>query len=184
MLRRSGSAKRNMMFEQISHALVGLTLVLKGVDKAEHFSRHPFTVVFLFAAGAFIILGTAFHHPLQKKIPNFTALFRFAEGMALILIGVIFLEKSSRLPYFFFFAGACYLGLGLFEFFTDADEKKRLRPLLLTVLGIVFLIAAAIFLAFNFFNSGNTWAYIITGVIAVMGIFILTLRKRKAGSDR
>lgn len=183
MPRLFGSASQNVVTGKISHALVGLTLVLKGVDKAAHFNSHPFTVVFLFAAGAFIILGTAFHHPLQRKITNFTALFRFAEGIALILIGLIFLEKSSRLPYFFFFAGIIYLGLGLFEFFTDPEEKKRLRPLLLTVLGTVFLFAAAVFLAFNFFNSGNTWAYIVAGVIAVMGIFLLVIRKRKTNSD-
>ena len=178
----AAGSKKNIMLGKISHALVGLTLLLKGWDKAEHFNSHPFTVVFLFAAGVFIILGAAFHHQIEKKIPNFTALFHVAEGIALVLIGFALLEKSSRLPYFYLFAGVIYQGLGGFEFFTDADEKKRLRPLLFIVMGTVFLLAAIVFLAFNFFNSRDTWAYITTGVFAVMGIFLLLIRKRKFSS--
>jgi hypothetical protein len=82
------------------------------------------------------------------------------------------------MPYYFIFAGMAYLGLGAFEFFTDADEKKRLRSRLLMVMGSVFLLAALVFAAFNFFNSGNIWAYIITGVFAVMGMFLLFIRRR------
>jgi uncharacterized membrane protein len=179
MVPSTAVAKKNARLVKFSHILVGIPLILKGIDKAENFNSHPFTVIFLFAAGTFIILGTIFHHWLENKIPNFTALFHFAEGIALILIGFALLEKSSRLPFFLFFIGAVYLGLGAFEFFTDAAEKKKLRPLLSTVMGIVFLVAASVFMAFNFFNSGNTWAYITAGVIAVMGVFILTIRRHK-----
>lgn len=178
MPRLFGSAKRSEIFEKISHFLVGLTLALKGIDKAEHFSRHPFTVVFLFAAGAFIILGAAFQHRIEKKVPNFTALFHVAEGIALILIGLVLLEKSSRLPYFLFFVGAVYLGIGAFEFFTDAAEKKRLRPVLLAVLGTVFLLAAVVAAAFNFFGSNNSWVFITAGILAVCGLFILLVRRK------
>lgn len=173
------TAKRKAALEKISHALVGLVLLLKGWDKAEHFESHPFTVVFLFAAGAFIILGAAFHHQIERKVPNFSAFFRVAEGLALILLGFALLEKSSRMPYYWIFIGIAYLGMGAFEFFTDADEKKRLRPLLLTVMGSVFLFAALVFAAFNFSNSGNLWAYITSGVFFVMGIFLLFIRRRK-----
>jgi hypothetical protein len=177
MLRSLASEKKKEILEKISHFCVGLPLILKGVDKAEHFSQHPFTVIFLFCAGAFIILGAIFHRGIEKKIPNITAIFHGLEGTALILVGLILLEKSSRLPYFLFFAGVLYLGIGAFGFFTDAAEKKRWRPLLMTVLGIIFLLAAVVFTAFNFFNSGNTWAYITAGVIAIMGLFILFIRK-------
>jgi len=178
MLQTDAADKRKAMLEKISHALVGLVLILKGVDKAEHFNSHPFTVVFLFAAGTFIILGAAFHHRIERKVPNFTALFHVVEGMALISVGFALLEKSSRLPYYFIFVGVACLGIGAFEFFTDADEKKRLRPLFLTAMGSVFLLAAIVFAAFNFFNSGNLWAYITTGVLAVMGIFFLFVLRR------
>lgn len=176
--------RKKALLEKLSHILVGIPLILKGVDKAEHFHSHPFTVIFLFAAGAFIVVGAALHHRLEKKIPNFTALFHVAEGMALIVSGVALLEKSSRLPYFLFFIGAVYLGFGAFEFFTDATEKRKLRPFFLTIMGILFLVAAAVFVAFNFFNSGNVWAYISAGIIAVMGFFFLFVLKSKVNLDR
>lgn len=178
MLPSDATAKRNAVSGKISHALVGLVLLLKGWDKAEHFESHPFTVVFLLAAGAFIILGAAFLHPLERKIPNFSAFFHVAEGLALIVLGFALLEKSSRMPYYLFFVGAVYLGIGAFEFFTDNDEKKRLRSLWLTAMGGVFLLAALVFAVFNFFNSGNFWAYFTCGVLAVMGLFFLFMRRR------
>ncbi len=180
----SGAVQNNARLVKISHILVAIPLILKGVDKAEHFDRHPFAVLFLFAAGVFILVGAAFHHPLEKKIPNFTALFHVAEGLALIVSGLALLEKSSRLPYFLFFIGVVYLGLGAFNFFTDAAGKKKLAPLLWTVMGTVFLFAAAVFLVFNSLNSKNAWAYISAGIIAVMGVFFLLVRNRLGRSER
>ena len=176
-----GSAKSKVLPEKIAHCGVGLTLILKGIDKAEHFSHNPFTAVFLFAAGAFIILGAFFHHKIDKKMPNFTALFHVAEGISLILIGSLLLEKSSRLPYFLFFIGSVYLGLGAFNLFTDDEQKKRFAPKLPLVLGAVLWTAALVALVLNFLNSGNTWAYITAGVMAAVGSFLLLMRSKVAG---
>ena len=172
--------KRSAMLEMVSHMLVGLVLVMKGIDKAGHFGRHPKTVLFLFGAGAFIILGAAFHQRIEKKVANFAALFHVAEGLSLVLVGVMLLEKSARLPYFLLFAGVVYLGLGVFGFFTDAADQERLRPKLLAALGTVFLVAALVFAAFNFFQSRNAWAYITAGVIAACGLFLLLFRRKTA----
>ncbi len=181
MPRPTGSENRNALMETISHMLIGLVLVMKGIDKAEHYRQHPLTVIFLFAAGAFIILGALFHQRIEKKVRNFSALFRIAEGLALVPVGIVLLEKSARLPYFIFFAAALNLGLGAFEFFTSAGEKKRLRPVLLAVMGAVFLGAALVFSACNYFNSGNAWAYGISGIFAVCGLFLLLFRWKTAG---
>jgi hypothetical protein len=180
MPRLFGSENKSAIFESISHVLIGFTLVIKGIDKAEHFSQHPKTVVFLFCAGAFIILGAFFHHGIENKIRNFTALFYVAEGISLVLVGLVLLEKSARLPYVMFFIGAVYLGIGAFEFFTDAAKKKELRPVLLAVLGTVFLLAALVAFVLNFLGSNNSWVFIIAGMFAVCGLFILLVR-RKAG---
>ncbi len=174
-------AKRKAVMETISHILVGFALVVKGIDKAEHFSRHPFTVVCLFAAGAFIILGALFHHRVEKRIPNFTALFHIAEGISLVLVGFVLLEKSARMPYFMFFIGACYLGIGGFEFFTAAEAKKRLRPVLMVVLGTAFLAAATVAVALNTLGSRNTWVYIMSGLLVAMAALILLVRRKSAG---
>ena len=165
----------------ISHMLIGFVLVLKGIDKAEHYRQHPLTVIFLFAAGAFIILGALFHHSIEKRVRNFSAMFRIAEGLALVPVGIVLLERSVRMPYFIFFAAALNLGLGVFEFFTDDADKKRLRPLFLAVMGAVFLAAALVFSLFNYFNSGNAWAYGISGIFAVCGLFLLLFRRKSAG---
>lgn len=177
MPRLFGSEK-SALAEKISHVLIGLTLVIKGIDKAEHFDQHPKTVIFLFAAGAFIVLGAFFHHRIEKRIHNFTALFHVAEGSALILIGLALLEKSARLPYVFFFIGAVYLALGAFEFFTDAAEKKELRPVFLAVLGTVFLLAALVAFVLNFLGANDSWVFIVAGVFAVCGLFILLVRRK------
>ena len=180
MPRLFGFNKRNVLAEKIAHYGVGLTLVLKGIDKAEHYRQNPLTVLFLFAAGAFIILGAAFHHRFEKKIPNFTALFHVAEGIGLILIGFVLLKKSQRLPYFLFFIGAVYLALGAFNLFTNEEQKKKSAPRLPLALGTVFLIAALVAITLNVLGSGNTWAYLTAGVMAAIGSFLLLFRKRLA----
>jgi len=174
-------AKSKAIPEKIAHCGVGLPLILKGIDKAEHFSHNPFTVVFLIAAGAFIILGAFLHHRIDKKMPNFTALFHIAEGISLILIGSLLLEKSSRMPYFLFFLGSVYLAIGAFNLFSSEQQKKKFAPKLPLVLGAGFWTAALVALILNYLNSGNTWAYITAGVMAAVGSFLLLVRRKAAG---
>ena len=181
MLRSSMPAARKALMETISHVLVGFAVLLKGVDKAEHFSRHPLTVVCLFAAGSFIVLGALFHRRFARKVPNFTALFHVAEGVSLILVGFVLLEKSARMPYFMFFIGACYLGIGAFEFFTSAEAKQRLRPVLMAVLSAAFLAAAALAFVLNSLGSRNTWVYIMSGLLVAMAVLILLVGRKGAG---
>ena len=164
--------------ESLAHYLVGLTLVLKGIDLAEHFNRHPFTVLFLFCAGAFIILNAVFHHRIEKHEPGFNALFHIAEGIFLIFIGLVLLEQDSRQPYFFFAVGAAYLALGYFELFRAAAAKKKLLRFFMTVLATVFLAAAAVALAVNLFGANDPWVYFTAGVLAVSGLFIVLAAKR------
>jgi uncharacterized membrane protein HdeD (DUF308 family) len=151
---------------------------LKGIDLAEHFSRQPFTVIFLLCAGAFIILNAVFHHRIEKNEPHFTALFHVAEGVFLIIIGLVLLGKDSRQPYFFFPAGAVYLVLGTFELFRDAAKRRDLLRFFLTVPATVFLAAAGIALAVNLFGANSIRAYFTAGVLAVSGMFIMLVRKK------
>jgi uncharacterized membrane protein len=151
---------------------------LKGIDLAKHFSRHPFTAIFLFCAGAFIILNAVFHPAIEKNKPHFIALFHSAEGIFLILIAIILLERDSRQPFLFFFAGGAYLALGSFELFRDAAEKKDLLRFFLTVPATVFLAAAGIALSVNLVGANNTWVYFTAGVLAVSGMFIMLIRRK------
>ncbi len=172
------SDKRYALLESLAHYLVGLTLVLKGIDLVKYFYRHPFTVIFLFCAGAFIIFNAVFHHKIEKNEPHFTALFHVAEGTFLVFIGIVLLEEDSRQPYFFFFAGAAYLALGVFELFRNAAERKDLLRFFLTVPATVFLAAAGVALFVNLFGSNNTRVFFTAGVLAVIGMFVMLVRKK------
>ena len=172
------SDERSALLESLAHYLVGLTLILKGIDLAERFARHPFTVVFLFCAGAFIILNAVFHHKIEKNEPHFTALFHVCEGLFLVLIGIVLLERDPRQPYFFLFAGVAYAGLGAFELFRDAVEKKDLVRFFLTVPATVFLAAAGIALAVNLLGSNDSRVYFTACVLAITGMFIMLTRKK------
>jgi len=174
----TGSGKRRIIPEKIAHYCVGLPLILKGIDKAEHFNEHPWLVIFLFVAGAFIILGAAFEHRIERWIPNFSKLFHVAEGLALVAIGVALLEKSSRIPYFFMFAGVAYLAIGIFEFVTKDKAKERLAPRFAALMGAVFLLFAAVAFVLNTLGTRNGWAYFTTGIIAVVGVLLLILRRK------
>ena len=173
-----GQDRKKIVAERIAHYLVGLPLILKGVDKAEHFREHPWLVVFLFAAGAFIILGAAFEHTFERRIANFPKLFHVAEGLALIACGVALLEKSSRLPYFFMFAGFAYLAIGIFEFVTKAEAKERLAPFFTAAMGGAFLLFAVVAVVLNTLNTRNGWAYFTAGIIAAVGAFLLIARRK------
>jgi len=172
------SDERYAMLESLAHYLVGLTLVLKGIDLAEHFNRHPFTVMFLFCAGTFIILNAVFHHKIEKNEPHFSALFHVAEGVFLIVIGLVLLDNDSRQPFLFFFAGAAYFVLGAIELFKVAAERKDLLRFFVTVPASVFLAAAGAALAANLFGSNNPRVYFTAGVLAVSGMFIMLVRKK------
>lgn len=164
--------------EGIAHYLMGAVVVLKGIDKAEHFHEHPWLVVLLFAAGLFIILGTAFLRPIARRIPNFSRLFHAAEGLALVAVGLALLEKSARIPYFFLFTGCAYLAFGIFDFFTTPESKRRLAPRFIAAMGGAFVLFAVIAIALNTLGRRNGWAYAIAGLMAAMGIFFLIMRNR------
>lgn len=169
--------ERYFMLETLAHYLVGLTLVLKGLDLAERFNRHPFTVLFLFGAGAFIIVNAVFHRRIEKHEPGYNALFHIAEGVFLAFIGLVLLERDSRQPYFFFAVGAAYLALGYFDLFRAAAAHKKLLRFFMTLLATVFLAAAAAALLVNLFGANDPWVYFTAGVLAVCGLFIVLARK-------
>lgn len=178
MPRLFASDERHALLESLAHYLVGLTLILKGIDLAKQFERHPFTVLFLFCTGAFIILSAVFHRRIEKNDPHFTALFHVSEGLFLVLIGIVLLERDPRQPYFFLFSGVAYAGLGAFELFKDAVERRDLVRFFLTVPATLFLAAAGIALAVNLLGSNDARVYFTAGVLAITGMFIILTRKK------
>ena len=64
---------------------IGAQILSKAFDKLHDFSHYPVHVGFLFFAGVFVIVGSLFHRPLEKRIKNSHALFHLAEGLVMIV---------------------------------------------------------------------------------------------------
>ena len=118
---------KSMRVLQLSHYMIGLTILMKGYAKLEHTHGRLGEVIPIFAAGVFIILGAALHHKLDKRIKNFAATFHIAEGIALFFVGAVFSrEGGSQLQYFYFFIGIVYMVIGILFLFSDRDNRERL----------------------------------------------------------
>lgn len=164
--------------QKVVDYLIGLGIVIKGWEKAEHFGDYPLLVIFLFLAGLLIILGASFHDRIEKKVPNFSAIFHVLEGSALIASAIILLEKGrSRIPYFLFFIGAVYLILGIVRFFTPEKKREKYLHRLQLVLGVAFLAAAAATLVLNAVFVHIIWMTVTAAALAVAGIILLLAGK-------
>ena len=174
---------RGRFRENLSHYLIAFSLLAKGFDKLEHYHHQLGKVVFIFAAGMFIVFGTVFHDRLAKRIKNFTALFHVAEGLALLVIGLIlYQEGSSRLPYFYVFIGAVFCVIGIIFFFVEDERKERVRSLAQLWMGIAFFAAGLVTFFLNQAGEGNVWVTVIAIVFAAGGVVMVVraLRHKKS----
>lgn len=177
----TGSKPRRREFrESFSHFLVGFAILAKGWAKLEEHHGLSAEIILIFFAGVFIILGTVFHRRLEEKIRNFTATFHVAEGLALLVIGMIFLrEGSSRLQYFYFFIGSAFLAIGLVFFLCPKEKREWVQFRVQLWLGITFE-AAGIFTFFmNRFGNSNPWADIIALVFVGAGLIMIRKNLKK-----
>jgi hypothetical protein len=115
---------------KIAEYSIGLTLLSKGWEEAEHLDRFPVRVVFIFLAAVFVIVGTTFHHLLENKVKNSAGLFHILEGVVEIMCASILLEKGKHwIPAFLAFIGLYYLSQGLVQFLTNDDNRASSHPL-------------------------------------------------------
>ncbi len=175
--------RRRIPRESYSHFLVGFVILVKAYAKLEHHPDKLGEVIMIALAGIFIILGTIFHHRLEKRIRNFTATFHIAEGLALIFIGFIFLrEGGSRLQYFYFFLGFVYVIIGSIFLFAREERKERLKFQVQLWIGVAFLAAGAVTFLLNRTPNGSPWADFTALVFAGAGLMMIVRRIRKKTS--
>lgn len=175
--------RKGISRESFNHFLIGFVILLKGFAKLEHHHDRPVEIVLIFLAGIFVVLGTAFHAGLEKRIRNFTATFHLAEGLALVFIGVIYLrEGGSELHYFYFFIGTVYLAIGLAFLFSREEKKERLRKKIQLWIGIAFLAAGAVTFAMNRISGGSPWENVIALIFSGAGLTMIVRRIGKKES--
>lgn len=172
--------KRAPLLQNLSHYLIGFSILAKGIDKLEHYHHQVAEVIIIFLAGIFIIGGTAFHARFARRIKNFTATFYAAEGLALFIIGwILWEEGSSRLSYFYFFIGLVFLVIGITFFVTKEKKKEEIQSRVQLWVGITFLAAGIISFILNQINDKNAWVNVISLVFVGAGLMMIIRSKRK-----
>lgn len=168
--------KRKKMLS-LNHYIIGFGLIIKGVEKAEYFSRHPLSVIFFFTAGAIIIAGTYFHHSIEKVFRKFDASFFLLEGAALFLAGLILYEKGgSKIPYFLFFLALVYTMLGAASFYAEEHNKEEVFMKLGKVIGYMFMVGGLIAAAVNILWFNSFWMYLTGGILLIMGFMFVKFK--------
>lgn len=157
----------------LNHYLIGFGLVVKGIDKLEHFEHFPLSVIFFFIAGAIIIIGTAFHHQIERFVKKFDAVFFILEGIALLLAGLILFEKhGSKIPYFLMFIAFLYLVIGSALILSNDSNRERVFIKIQKLFTVLFLAAAAVILVINILYYNSVWLYIMALLFVVSGVFM------------
>lgn len=102
-----GNAKERV--NSLAHYLAGIVIILKGVDKAEHFKEHPFITAFFFIMGFFILFANYKHHYFENKFKDFRVMMFLCEGIVLsIVTWYYFSEGKKALPIAYLFATFLY----------------------------------------------------------------------------
>lgn len=152
--------------------LLGIQVLLKGVDKLPYFHHHPLHISFFFLAGGFIVSGSFLHHLLEKRIKNVHALFHLLEGVALATSALLLFEKGKlRMPLILLFLGCMYVVLGLISYRMNEGNRERLGKRLIKWFGLAFIVAGLIALFLNLRHDRNPWVFVIAGLFLACGLF-------------
>ncbi len=130
----SGKGKNERM-EKFSHYLAGALIILKGIDKTEHFSKHPFICIFLFLIGGFIIFANFRHHYFEKQFKEFKSVLFFCEGMVLAVISYYYFAEGKKYIHFFYaLAAIIYIIISIIFYrkkmknSPEANEPAEISP--------------------------------------------------------
>lgn len=106
-----------LKLEKLAHYLAGVVILLKGVDKAEHFGEHPFITLFFFVMGFFILFATAKHHYFEKRFKDFKVLMHLCEAITLAVVTWYYFHEGKKyLPYAYLAVTILYFVLAIVAF--------------------------------------------------------------------
>ena len=104
----TGLGKKERL-ERLSHYMAGALIILKGIEKSDHFSEHPFICVLLFLIGGFFIFANIRHAFFEKHFREFKSVLFFCEGLVLAVISYYYFAEGKKYIHFFYaFAALVY----------------------------------------------------------------------------
>ena len=101
---------RSSRLQKLTHFLTAFTVIMKGVVKMEEAEKSWPTIVFLFAAGAFILVMTLLHERLHHHAKWLEALTYLTEAFVVALVAALYVRSGARgLPYVLMIASAGFV---------------------------------------------------------------------------
>ena len=122
---RTIKKKGNPRLERFNHYLFGFLVIVKGIEKSEHFSEHPLMCLSLFIIGGFILFANFRHHLFEKHFRDFHVILFLCEG--LVLAGVsyyYFYEGRKGLPYAYLLASVMYFVAAVIKYRRKSSADK------------------------------------------------------------
>jgi predicted MFS family arabinose efflux permease len=102
-------ARRVRLLENVVHYLTAFTIILKGLDKIGAPGKAGYGIV-LVLIGALIVLGTIFHHKLERWLKHFKAITYALEAVVMSIVGYLYLKEGKQLiQYVCFFAAVMFI---------------------------------------------------------------------------
>lgn len=109
--------------KQLAHALAGLIIIVKGVDKIDH--HHSRAGSLLIGIGLVIFLMTLFHHRLAKHIKSFDSVVFLVEAIVLGIIGGLYFQDGKKaLPIVYCLGSIGYL-IAAYRFYRHAERTSH-----------------------------------------------------------
>lgn len=168
----------------IYEILIGFTIITKGFEELPHFHNHPFSVGFIFFAGVFIILATAFHHQFEKRVRHSGGIFHILEGLVEIITAIILFQGIKRMiPMILFFIGLVYLSLGIIEHFQTPQNREHLMRRFSFWMGFAFILFASSLSIFNALTTNKLPAYIVCVLMVWGGVLLVFMRDKHFKKD-
>lgn len=109
--------KRNPRIQRLAHYLVGLIVIVKGIEKAEHFSEHPIICISLLLIGGFILYANFRHHFFEKHFKEFNVVLFLCESIVLVIVSIYYFSEGKKgLPYAYLVGAIVYFVAAIYLF--------------------------------------------------------------------
>jgi hypothetical protein len=157
----------------IPAALIGVQILLKGIEKVESLGQHPLIVASLLLLGSFVLVASFLPLWLEKRIKHAHALLHCAKGVAMNLSAILLFEKGKlRIPIILVFIGLLYIVIGYVES-KPQEQRERLAGPVLKGTAWAALAGGVSLALFTALGDRDPWALGVAGLLVVVGVTML-----------